>query len=84
MKNYRFIKELEPRHDSQTLCLYKINEEYYIVSRVIAFDHKEWETMIFQSNKTGDIENYLPTWQTRGWEPIQDTMQDWLETNDDG
>ena len=53
--------------------------EYFLVSRVHADDHGDWETLLFPADEQGKIMDYLEIWGTRGWEPIQTTVDGYLD-----
>jgi hypothetical protein len=51
----RKLQDLKNREDDSK-SLWKLpNEQYVIVSRIIAIDHGSWETIIFESDSTGTI-----------------------------
>ena len=57
----------------------KETTEFVLVSRIFAFDHEDWETMIFPSDKDGNVNNWGDLWAIRGWEHIQTTVDSFVE-----
>jgi len=53
--------------------------EYFIASRVHAQDHGDWETLLFPADAEGNITSYLEIWGVRGWEPIEDTVNMFID-----
>jgi len=50
----RKLQDLKNREDDSK-SLWKLpSGQHVIVSRILAFDHKGWETMIFKCNSTGE------------------------------
>ena len=52
--------------------------EYFVASRIHASDHGDWETLLFPSDKEGNITSFLEFWGTRGWETIEDTVHSFI------
>ena len=78
---YEFIEDIPQNavngqpHDQH---LYRINEDYYVVSRVTAMDHKRWETMIFPSDNKGEIQSYQDVYVYIGWEEIEQSVKSYV------
>ena len=53
--------------------------QFILVSRIIAFDHGGWETLIFPADKNGEVINWQQLWEVRGWEHIGTTLDNFLE-----
>lgn len=53
---------------------------FVLVSRVVATDHGNWETMIFPADKEGSVENWGDLWSVRGWEHMGTTVDNFMET----
>ena len=53
--------------------------DFILVSRVIAADHMDWETMIFPADKDGEVLDWSELWSVRGWEHIGTTLDNYLE-----
>ena len=59
--------------------LHKINGIYYLVSKVVAFDHKKWETIIFESNSYGEVYSWKSLYEYRGEESISRSLEKFKE-----
>ena len=53
--------------------------EYFVASRVKAYDHGDWETLLFPADSDGNITSFLEFWGIRGWEPIEDTVRSFID-----
>ena len=78
------VKELEGYKEANQSCwLVHHNNEHFFVSRIVAFDHKGWETMIFESDKDGNVEDWGELYSTRGWEELEDTLQNFFDLEEE-
>jgi hypothetical protein len=50
------------------------SDVYHVISRVIAMDHGEFETMIFTADADGEITDWGGVYEHRGYESIQDSI----------
>jgi len=57
--------------------------EFILVSRVIAMDHGDWETLIFPADEEGEVLDWGELWGVRGWEHIGTTLNNFLESNNE-
>ena len=56
-------------------------DHHVLVSRIIAPDHGGWETMIFFCNEeTKEVESWLPVYEVRGYEEIEQSVTNYIET----
>ena len=69
------IRTIELNPDAYP-SLWLISGRYFIVSKAIANDHGDWETLVFPSNKEGKIESWLEVYSMKGDEPIVKTVED--------
>ena len=79
-----YIKELytgERRAWPYEECkqLHFINGNYYVVSRVEANDHGDYETMIFPSDKDGEVISYSEVYACRGLEAMVSSVNQFKE-----
>jgi hypothetical protein len=65
--------------DKERQELHMIDGNYYVISRIIAPDHGEWETMIFNSDKDGEIQGWGELYSYRGMEPFEETIRKFQE-----
>tara|TARA_R100001082_G_scaffold58074_1_gene32125 strand:+ start:139 stop:462 length:324 start_codon:yes stop_codon:yes gene_type:complete len=69
-------------------CYYSITvqgaidaDHHVMVSRIIAFDHGGWETMIFFCNEeTKEVESWMPVYEVRGYEEIEQSVSNYIKT----
>ena len=69
-----YIKDLPPNSDNHTKELHTWDENYFVISRVIAQDHNGWETMIFRADKDGEVIHWGEVYGHRGYETIRDSL----------
>lgn len=56
-------------------------DHHVLVSRIIAADHGDWETMIFFWNKeTEEVESWMDVYASRGYEEIEQSVSNYIET----
>lgn len=68
---------LSDKAGKQTQSLWLVDTEYYLVSRVIALDHGGWETMIFRSDKEGEVIDWGEVYGTRQYESHSKSIKNW-------
>ena len=68
----------DPDFVNEEDCIIK-SSNFVIVSRIIAFDHEDWETMIFPADQTGEIIDWGELWSVRGWEHIGTTVNNFVD-----
>jgi len=77
-----FVKELSMKEDlvdKERQELHMIRGKYYVVSRILARDHGGWETLVFKSNKDGNVLNWLEEYGYIGYEPIHESVRKFQE-----
>lgn len=63
------------------MTLWRINSEspeWFVVSRAIAFDHGDWETMIFKADKNGNVLDWLELYAHRGFESTECSVNSYM------
>ena len=80
--SYSFIKTIESSDSFHSKKLYLIGGEYYIVSQIRAYDHGDWETIIFPSTKDGKVTNFGGVYEHRGLESTTSSVRNFVASQD--
>ena len=75
--------KLPPLRDTQTRILVSTGNKHFLISRIKAFDHGGWETMVFETNEEGNVYDWKEVYERRGWEDISDTVQNFFDLTDE-
>ena len=74
MKGPQKIQDLNNNRGTEQ-SLWKLNNgSYVVVSRILAFDHGGWETMIFHATARGEISTYSELYTSREYETHAESM----------
>ena len=77
------VKRIETEKDTQTCYLVNNNGEFWFVSRIVAKDHEDYETMIFPADDKGEVVHWGEVYETRGWESMEDTFRNHFDLTDE-
>ena len=69
------VTPLKTTQDTQTCYLVNDAGEFWFVSRIIAKDHKDYETMIFPADKNGEVVDWTEVYEAKGWESMEETFR---------
>tara|TARA_R100000234_G_scaffold30832_2_gene18115 strand:- start:1642 stop:1986 length:345 start_codon:yes stop_codon:yes gene_type:complete len=82
-KTQRLFKMSSPVYyedwDFDTDDVSEMSTDFILVSRVVARDHGDWETLIFPADEDGEVLDWMELWGVRGWEHIGTTLNNFLE-----
>ena len=63
---------------TDTKLLFSIGDRYFVASQVIAFDHGDYETMIFPASEDGEILSYYDLYAFRGHELVSKSIENFI------
>ena len=68
MVDYEFIKEIIPKKKDvreHKQALYKVGDNYVLASRLGSYEGEEGETMLFDADAAGTVDNWFELWGIR-------------------
>jgi hypothetical protein len=68
--------------DNASQSLWQIEDNYVVVSRIIAFNRGGWETLIFKSDIFGNIEDYTDLYCSYKYETHEKSMANYIGTKE--
>ena len=77
-----WIETLNDPEENRIQVVYK--GEHFIISRVLALDHGDFETMLFPPDEDGEVTNCGGVYEHRGYESTEDTIRNFLRQSDMG
>ena len=55
------------------------SDDYHLISRVVAADHGDYETMIFLADEEGEVTDWGGVYLHRGYESIENSILNFLK-----